>query len=674
MARLARPIAIIVALWFLFVAGAARAGEVPDEPSEDDVLYGCGKPKGKFTVSFKADVELKDLVTWAMGFSCKKFLYTSAVASRSSKVTIVTPGTLSKSEAWHLFQAALAGMGLTVVEKGAVLEIVESASAKGEALEIRKTFPDGGADVVRLLLKPEHVAVDDLRAALELVRSAHGAVAALPNLHAILVTDDSAHIARMKTLVGELDQPTAGDAVYAIPLEHVDAAAVATTVETLLGADGKAKMRLVADARLNALFLAGTAADYLRVRALARAIDVDTGDTAQVHLVKLSHAQAKDVAAALQPMLGEAKVAADEASNSLLILASVRDAASLEAVIEEMDVARRQVYLEALVLEVESSNTLEVGASWHVGKVDGSGTTWAGAQETGGMNTLSPAATLGALDGALGGVFGPEVSLLGQTIPSLGLMIKATRHTSRLDVLSSPHLMTVDNQKATISVGSNIPYKSSSGGVSATGAPLPDNVQRQKVALTLAVTPHVSPAELGREASVRLEISLESAQLGSENFGDNLGPTWKERSIETTVVLRDQESIVLGGLVDERIEDVVTGIPFLSDIPVIGALFRQSKKQRLKSNLLVILTPHLVDDTVAGRELLARRMAERDEFLRAADDLERRVLSPDIDYRKKRGLVADIDATIEAIERDRATLAASRSHPTVPEGPLTEHE
>jgi general secretion pathway protein D len=618
MPRFARPIALALAAWFLFVAGVARAGEATKsdeaatEASDDDVLYGCGKPKGKFTVSLKPDVELKDLVTWAMGFSCKKFLYASSLASRSSKVTIVTPGTLSGSDAWGLFQAALHGMGLTVIKKGVVLEIVESANAKDEALEILKSFPDGGADVVRLLLQPE----------------------------------------------------------------HVDAETVVTTVQALLGdgGAGKDKMRLIADARLNALFLAGTAADYLRVRALARTIDVDTGDTAQVHLVKLRHAQAKDVAAALQPMLGEAsKVAPDEASNSLLILASVRDTAALEAVIDELDVARRQVYLEALVLEVESSNTLEVGASWHVGTTDSSGTTWTAAQESTAMNTLTPEKTIAALDGALGGVFGKDVSLLGQTIPSIGLLVKATHHTSRLDILSSPHLMMVDNKKASISVGSNIPYRSSNDTISATGATIGGNIERQKVALTLEVTPHVATADAsnpGGGDSVRLEIKLDSAQLGTENFGDNLGPTWKERSIETTVVLRDQESIVLGGLVDERIEDVVTGIPILGDLPIIGALFRQSKKQRLKSNLLVILTPHLVDDTVAGRELLTRRMAERDEFLRASDDLERRVLEPQIDYRKKRGLIADIDATIETIEQDRARLDAVHTRSPVPEGPV----
>jgi general secretion pathway protein D len=132
-------------------------------------------------------------------------------------------------------------------------------------------------------------------------------------------------------------------------------------------------------------------------------------------------------------------------------------------------------------------------------------------------------------------------------------------------------------------------------------------------------------------------------------------------------MLRDQDTIVLGGMVDERIEDTVEKIPILGDIPLLGALFRSTKKIRAKSNLLVVITPHLIEDSAAGRALLERRMRERDEFLTAAIDLERRVLEPDVDYRKKRGLLAEIDAAVGIVERERAAIeAANRTAPIVP--------
>src|SRR5688500_12661590 len=223
-----RLVALATALVVVIAtARSARAG--------DEALYECDKAKGKFAVSLRPELELKDLVAWAMGFSCKKFLYASAIAGRSAKVTIVSPGTLSASESWALFETALAAMGLAAVPKGSALEIVETAKTKSEALAILKTFPDGGADVVRLILRPQHASVEDLRAALDLVKSENGNVTALPSLHALLITDRAGHVARMKTLVNELDRPASDAGIFAIPLQHVEAEPVATTVPKLLG-------------------------------------------------------------------------------------------------------------------------------------------------------------------------------------------------------------------------------------------------------------------------------------------------------------------------------------------------------------------------------------------------------------------------------------------------------
>jgi general secretion pathway protein D len=660
--RMPRLVAFATALVVVIAAARpARAG--------DEALYECDKAKGKFAVSLRPELELKDLVAWAMGFSCKKFLYASSIAGRSAKVTIISPGTLSASESWALFETALAAMGLAAVSKGSAIEIVETAKTKAEALAILKTFPDGGAEVVRLILRPQHASVEDLRAALDLVKSENGNVTALPSLHALLITDRAGHVARMKTLVGELDRPASDAGIFAIPLAHVEAESVASTVTKLLGKG--ATIEVVADARTNALFVSGTAAEYARVAALAQALDVDTGDGAQVHVIKLHHARAKEVATSLGPLIGgagagkegatmgEVKVAADEASNALLVLASAHDVGVLREVVAAMDQPRRQVYLEALVLEVEATNSRDLGVAWHGGTVDSSGNTWLGGLSGESLTSvITDASKLPTGAGILGGVLGVPLDtteLLGTSIPSLGLLLQANQFSSRLDVLSSPHILTVDNQKATISVGTNIPYKSTQGATSAAGIVTPPSIERQKVALTLEITPHVAPSEDGGGHVIRLDLHLDSSQLGTDADSD-LGPTWKERMLETSVVLRDEETVVLGGLVDERIEEEVNGVPFLSSIPVLGALFRQTHKRRVKSNLLVILTPHLIDDSVAGREILARRMRERDEFLRATDDLERRVLEPEVDYRKKRGLLAEIDAQVERIEQEKARL------------------
>jgi general secretion pathway protein D len=700
----ARFVCLAAVLLGPILARPAIAGE--NDAGDDGKMYACGKPRGRFAVSFKPEVELKELAAWAMGISCKRIIYTSAIAARSAKVTLLTPGDLTFDQAWGLFQSALRSMGLAAVKKGDGLEIVESQAAKDEALAIRKQFPDGGGDIVRVLLRPEHVGVEDLRAALDLVKSKNGVVAPLEKLGALLVTDDAAHAARMATLVKELDRPAAGDGVYAIPLEHVDPTTLVETLGKLVaprpttgGAKGpgatESAPQLVAAPRVNAIFVVGSAGEYLRVRALAKALDLDVGDAARIQSFHLRNAAAKDVAATLTALVGGAgglggasgagrdgsggggtelagptRFASDDASNTLLVLATPRDATAVRALVDDLDRARRQVYIEALVLEVEAGTTREVGTSFHGGS-GGEEQAIVGAFQTDGLSTIEPEKSLGT-GGLVTGVLGKPLSgmlgdLLGTTIPSFGVLLKLAAHESRLDVLASPHLMVLDNKSATISVGANIPFKSTTGTQGTTLVVQP-SIDRQKVALTLAITPHVSPGADGETSdTVRLDVKIESNQLGQEDYG-GLGPSWKERMIETAVVMRDQETVVLGGIVDERIEDTVDKIPLLGDIPLLGALFRSTRKVRQKSNLLVVLTPHLIDDTVAGRKLLERRMRERDEFMTSALDLERRVLEPEVDYRTKRGVVAEIDAVVARIEAERAALDALKDEARIREG------
>ncbi len=677
--------------WALLLAvvmvGLSVNGDVASAESEDEgERYSCGKPKGRFEVNLKEEVALRDLIAWAMGFSCKRFVYASALAGRSAKLTMITPGTLDAAEAWSVFEVGLEAMGLTAVPKGGVLEIVESAQAKDAALAIRRSFPDGGGGVVRVLIKPQHVEVEELRAAIDLVKSRHGVVTALPTLRALLVTDDGRHVARMKSLVEELDREIEGAGIWAIPVEHRPATALLEVITPLLEAGGAGKgaattpaPRLVADSRVNALFVVGSATDHARIAAIVKVLDSDQGNDAQMSAIRLRHARAAEVLAALQPLLagqggaagggaavtGQVKLSSDDGTNSMLVLASPRDTLAVRAMLHELDAPRRQVYIEAMVLEVSTNRSRELGTSWHLGKDTSDGGLAIGGMQSDGLSSVFPKETLSSAGaGFLGGLLGSPLSstLLGETVPSLGVLVKATATSGDIEVLASPHIMTLDNKSSTISVGSNIPYLSRSGTATSLVSTAP-SIDRQKVALTLKITPHVAPAEAGDapgDERIRLDIEFEHNQLGAADF-QGLGPTWKERKIETSVVLRDQDTFVLGGLIDERVETTVDKIPLLGDLPVLGVLFRSSKTVKEKANLLVVITPHLIDDSEAGRAVFERRMRERDEFLRARSALSTQVAAPRVDYRRKRGLIAEIDATVRAVQAERVALEAVRA-------------
>ena len=667
------PTTIVIAV----ILGAATEVARADPEDDDGARFACARPKQSFEVAFPDEVGVRDLVTWGMSISCKRFVYAAGVANRSAKLTLITPGKLDAGAAWALFEAGLDAMGLAAVAKGPVYEIVEAAHAKDAALAIRTRFPDGGGAPVRLLLRPAHVAVADLAPALELVKSRVGTIAPLPNLRALLITDDGRHVARMRALVDELDRPAAGAGVWAVPVSHRDPAGLIEVLEPMLrdpaGKPEAGAPRLVADRRAGALFVIGSTADHQRVAALVAVLDRDTGDTA-LTAVRLRNAKAAEVVTALTPLVtggdgkGEAaiRLAADPGTNAVLIQASPTDAAAVRAMVDELDLPRRRIYVEAMVLEVSATASRALGVSWHAASASDDGTVTLGGLQTGSVSSIDPATSLASAGaGAVAGVLGASLTstLLGESVPSFGALVHAVATRGEVEVVASPHVMTLDNKETTLSIGVNIPYKSRAASANPlTGSG--EQIERRDLALTLKLTPHVAPAAAdevdgggGGPERIHLDIAFEHDQLGDSDFA-GLGPTWKQRKLTTSVVVDDQESVVLGGLIDERIETSSQRTPLLGDLPVVGALFRSQSRVRAKQNLLIVITPHLIDDSLAGRALFERRMRERDEFLRARTSLIDRLARPRLDYGKKRGLIAEIDATVRGVERERAARAA----------------
>jgi general secretion pathway protein D len=191
------------------------------------------------------------------------------------------------------------------------------------------------------------------------------------------------------------------------------------------------------------------------------------------------------------------------------------------------------------------------------------------------------------------------------------------------------------------------------------------SVQRQDVALTLKITPHINASDM-----VRLEIDQEISDIASRNF-EGLGPSWAKRAIKTTVVVRDQQSIVIGGLMSDRVTLSESKIPLLGDIPILGYLFKYSQKTKSKTNLLVLLTPYVIKDQMDIEEIVQRKVRERSEFVRAHSTFARADAGSDqqIDYRRKRGLLEEMNRTLLSIERDAAILReAEMQRDVLPDG------
>jgi general secretion pathway protein D len=394
----------------------------------------------------------------------------------------------------------------------------------------------------------------------------------------------------------------------------------------------------------------------------------------------------------------EVRVTCDVATNSLVAVSTLRDYIELRNLIDRLDRPRRQVFLEAVIMDVNVNHKRDLGLGYHGGysaDLGGGGNTIF----YGGLNASSSLTGVpSSLEALAFGVRGPNLAgsetLLGtgKSIPAFGVVLHALATSGDSNVLATPHVLATDNITAEINIGANIPIQTNVGGglqnlAAAAGAAGTAgaagglaglsgliggggfSAPRQDIGIKLSITPHVNDSD-----QVRMEISEEFSDAGSPEGALGVVPINK-RTAETTVIVRDQQTVVIGGLVREGQINGVTKIPILGDIPVLGILFRRNETKVQKTNLLLILTPHIVRDPSDLRRIFERKMQERQEFLDRYflfDDTT--PWEPPVDYTRAVGMLEHIRGTqldIELREKLQAELAPKRSTAHDPVAPLS---
>jgi general secretion pathway protein D len=437
-------------------------------------------------------------------------------------------------------------------------------------------------------------------------------------------------------------------------------------------------------------------------------MDVPQSGEGEIHVLPLQHAACKDLSTTLNQILGGAtsapmaapggrggapprppaapggggggedifegsvRVTCDEATNSLVTTSSLRDYAQLRAVITKLDQPRRQVFIEAVIMDVGVKRELGFGLGYHAGVPfdtdEGQGVFYGGNNP--GQSITGVPANLEAL--ALG-VRGPDIegsanlTGVGVSIPAFGVVMHALARDGNTNVLATPHILCTDNIKAEISIGQNIPLQTNIGGSLGSLASLAGgagqqagaasalsgllgggmgfNAPRQDVGTKVTVTPHVNDSD-----QVRLELQEEISEADAPTGALGAVPINK-RTASTTLIVRDQQTVVIGGLMRDSVTEGETKIPVLGDIPVLGLLFRQSQKTTVKTNLLLVLTPYVIRDQDDLRAIFERKMQERQEFLdRYFVFNEGMDWKPPRDFARANGLVEDIRQQILAQE------------------------
>jgi general secretion pathway protein D len=664
-------------------------------------------PKGfvDFTIE---EGDLAELITTISTITGKRFIYGGKV--RNIKVNIYAPKNqrITPAEAYQTFLSVLETNGLTVIPHGKFLKIVESAGAATQTTPLYNTGQPVPAEdrYVTRLYRLSHVSADEVTALLTKFKSKDADISVYGPGNLLILTDTASNIRRMLELVEEIDVGGAGDQLWVEPVHYTTATEMAQRVNDIFDvkaaapAPGKAPgvgaaggdmriTKIIPEDRTNTLVIVGTERAYLRVLELVRRLDVPNTGEGEVHVLPLQHAMAEELAATLNAILagapgaakapgsppatagqagifeGAVKLTADKASNALVITSSLRDYGALRNVIDKLDMPRRQVFIEAVIMDLSVDHTNKLGLNYHGGAAPDLGGD-SNSLLYGGLNPLNSILLPNPADlqGLALGIRGPDLSgttnLLGTgiSIPAFGVTLSALQTSGDANVLATPHIIATDNVAAEINVGENIPLQTNAGGfpglggipgaAGATGAAaaLPAlggfgfggfAAPRQDVGTKIKVVPHINDSD-----EVRLELTEEISERGAAS--GTLGTvSITKRNANTTVVVHDQQTVVIGGLMRDAVTSSDKKIPILGDIPVLGFLFRSSERGKRKTNLLLILTPYVVRDQNDLRTVFERKMQERQEFLdRYFVFSDQKKYEPPLDFTRTSGLVESI--------------------------------
>jgi general secretion pathway protein D len=634
----------------------------------------------RFTAYFER-VDLEKLVQIVSDATCRSFLLGETV---KGKISIIGPENgqlkLDADQFYAAFLAALDANGFAAVTQGRFTRIIEKPRAKqlGVPLLLEgEAFPAQGELVTRLF-RLKHVEAEVLRSVLSGFLSQGGELLTVPP-DVLVVTDLDPNQQRVAALVRQLDvERPPSDVTKLVVVKHAAAAELLDKVQRVLAQRPGGKpvdaLLAVADERTNRLLLSGARAVVERAEQLVEQLDLSVPSDSRVRVYRLKNADAKEVATALEAMTqnkvrqpgapatgttnGEVRISVSESLNALLVVSSAGDYRELRKVIEELDQPVRQVFIETLILEVNLQRDAQFGVSGHTVGGTTDGTSYlAGSQPTGGASSLS-LGSLASSGGLLFGLQGPVLAqvskLLGISLGQFGLTVQASQTNSDVNVLSMPHILTADNKEAEIAVGQRVPFQLgtnqsqlatllASGNTSAANlSALTGSISREKVELKLTVKPHIGDGD-----DIRLEINQQAEELAGTT--SSAGPITSTRNQRTTVVAKNEETLVLGGIMQDRDIDLISKVPFLGDIPILGQLFRSTSKKRTKVNLLVFLTPHIIRDASDFRRIVERKMKER---ARVVEETQSERAEPErtIDFERKRGPLA---AIAQALAREQ---------------------
>lgn len=602
------------------------------------------------------DVDIRLFIRVISEMTGKNFIIDNNVRG---KVTVLSPKRLTSQQAYEVFKSVLSVNGFTVVEAGQVIKVVPAQNMSGYELPLgTRKLSKGSDEYITQIMPLKHLDANGLVPLIKPLLSKNGAVFAPPSSDLLVVTDYRSNIKKVDVLLDEIDVEITDAVVEKLDLKYSTAEVVSGKLTEILEAKyGKGRkgtrplfFKVVPIERTNAIIGVASADILMDIRSLVPKIDSPTPEgKSLINVYYLEHAKAEDLVRILTDTqksktgsdayrpptstttaagmatsrsttastesvqrtegggsivggkykaLGkEISLTADKSTNSIIVYAEPDDYNAIKEMIQKLDLPRKQVFIEALIMEVSPNTNFQFGTDWFAGKdVENPLESDKRAAIFGSSINSGDLIGLGASDNVITSLGqGFSLGVLGETIkigdvifPSLGALIRAVETLNTVNILSKPQLMTLNNEKAMINISTNLPFKTTST-TSETGAALTQNFEYRDVGIKLEITPRIN-----KKGKVTLEIKQEVSKLAGVTDDK---PTTLKRAIDTVVEVNDRGTIVIGGLIEDQRDFSTGAVPCLGGVPFLGWAFKSVGTSSTKTNLLVFISPKVFESS-----------------------------------------------------------------------------
>jgi general secretion pathway protein D len=615
-------ILLVVILFSAVTGGATLAEELADE---------------LVTINFK-DTDIREVAEMVSKVTGRNFLVDPRV---KGKVTVISAEPIDGKQLYSTFLTILKTHGFIAIDQGTLVQILPASGEREHATFSESIRTDTSDDIVEVQVIPvKHVPAVQMVPILRPLVEKEGHLAAHANSNSLIVAASRRTINKIHDMLNTLDQ-AAESQIDTIKLHHADASEIVKTLQTLVaagdivkgkGAGRQGGSKLVADTRTNSLLVSGNKGFREKIARIVRRLDSQVKDTRNIHVVSLRFANAADLAPIIEKLASErsapsapvkgkpaaaaemTSVQADEQTNSLIITARPDKMSDLRSIIRKLDVRRSQVLVEVIIAELFRVKDAELGIQWigvNNDLLDAAGGIVGDDGNNGGDDSQFKQFSQLGVGSIAGLISGGDYSFVA--------LLSALDNDSDVNILSTPSLLTMDNEEAEITVGQEVPFVT--GSYTGVGnSTIPSNpfqtVERKNVGLTLKITPQINEGD-----AVKLTIDQEISNINQQQTA-NLGRgeiITNQRTIKTSVIVNNKSILVLGGLIDEVVTETEQRIPFIGDIPILGEVFTHRGSNKSKRNLMLFIQPTILRTNTqnlhaTGKRYRAMREAQLDKY------------------------------------------------------------